>query len=313
MKAYCAFTKLCNEPKKLLEDNGIKLTYNDVVGKIPNGDEITKLLEDYDILIIGTSSKITADLLKNIETPKIIATLSVGLDHIEKAVFDLPMVDVVNIKYANALSVAEHIFALILSLNKRIYESNHNVVNRQSKLNCCHERPDDISGKTLGLIGAGNITREVIRIASAFDMKMICHTKNPQNHKDLLKIGVEFTELDDVLKSSDIITLGIPLSAETQNLISRDKIALMKPTATFINAARTHVADTQALIEYADRHDTFYVGLDIDLDEHEELLAKYRKNVITTHHTAGASKQAMFRMELELAENIVKICKSRQH
>lgn len=79
----------------------------------------------------------------------------------------------------------------------------------------------------------------------------------------------------------------------------------MKPTATFINASRDEIVDVKALIEYADLHDTFYVGLDIDLDNYKDIFSKYRKNVIVTPHLAGISKQAIDRMDVELANKIV--------
>lgn len=79
----------------------------------------------------------------------------------------------------------------------------------------------------------------------------------------------------------------------------------MKHTATFINTSRTEIVDTNALIEYADKHETFYVGLDIDVDNYADLLSKYRHNVIVTPHTAGISKQALQRMDLELANKII--------
>ena len=82
----------------------------------------------------------------------------------------------------------------------------------------------------------------------------------------------------------------------------------MKHTATFINTARAEVVDTKALIEYADLYDTFYVGLDIDLDRYKDLFNKYRNNVIVTPHTAGVSKQAIDRMDLEVANKIIALC-----
>ncbi len=85
----------------------------------------------------------------------------------------------------------------------------------------------------------------------------------------------------------------------------------MKQTATFINTSRTDVVDTKALIEKALKFQTFYVGLDIDLDEHKELLSQYRNNVIITPHTAGVSKQAIERMDVEIANNIVNCHKNK--
>ena len=82
----------------------------------------------------------------------------------------------------------------------------------------------------------------------------------------------------------------------------------MKHTATFINTARAEVVDTKALIEYADLYDTFYVGLDIDLDRYKDLFYKYRNNVVVTPHTAGVSKQAIGRMDIEIANKIITLC-----
>jgi len=304
-KAYCVLKSLNKEAIDIITDNDIELTINHT-GSIPSKEQLINLLKEYDILIIGIRTKLEADMLKHIDRPKIIGTLSIGLDHIDKAFLDSPLVNIVNIKLANTVSVAEHIFSLILALNKRVFESNYLALEANASRATIHERPDDISNKTLGLIGAGNITREVIKIAKVFNMKMICYTKNPNKHTDLLNEGIKFVQLEGLLKESDIINVCIPLTDETRNLISEKNIKLIKPTATFINASRAEIVDINALIKYADLHDTFYVGLDIDLDNYKELFSKYRSNVIVTPHLAGVSKQAIDRMDVELMNNIVK-------
>lgn len=303
-KAYCIVENFSEDAIKMIRDNNIEITRNQT-GRLPSSEEIIQLLEIYDILIIGIKTHITKEILKYVDSKKIIGTLSVGLDHIDKEVINSDLIDIVNVKYANTVSVAEHIFGLILALNKRIYESNSLVLNKKGSTKNLLSRPEDISNKTLGIIGAGNITREVIKIAKAFHMKINCYTKHPQNHKDLLDFGIRFVSLDEVLINSDIISVNIPLTEETKNMISKDKIKLMKTTATFINTSRRDIVDTKALIEYAEQNKTFYVGLDIDLEDYDELFSKYRENVIVTPHTAGISKQAMNRVGIELAKNIV--------
>ena len=288
----------------ILKSNNIDLTIDDS-DNIPNTEEIISLLQEYDILIIGVKTLISKKIIDYVKSPKIIATLSIGLDHIDKEVRESNLVNVINVKNANTISVAEHIFSLILALNKRLYESNNLVLQQKGNKKNLHERPDDISNKKLGLIGAGNITKEVIKIAKIFNMSISCYTKNPDNHKDFLNDGVTFKVLDEILKESDIINVSIPLTDETKYLISKDKIDMMKETATFINTSRQDVVDTKALIEKADKYNTFYVGLDIDLDNYETLFSQYRNNVIVTPHTAGVSKQAIERMDYELADNIV--------
>ena len=303
-KTYCVYQNFSSEAKSILLKNGLDLTMNTSENR-PNGDELIALLKEYDILILGIYSKLTVGMINYVQTPKIIATLSIGVDHIDKVFFESSLVKIVNIHTANTISVAEHIFSLILALNKRICESNHLVTHRQGHRTNLHERPEDISRKVLGLIGAGNITREVIKIAKVFNMKIKCYTKHKEKHVDLEQNGIKFTTLDDVLENSDIINVSIPLNDGTRNLISRDKIQLMKPTTTFINTSRTDVVDIDALIEYADKYSSFYVGLDIDINNHEELFSVYRNNVIVTPHIAGVSKQAIERMDIELANNII--------
>lgn len=303
-KAYSVIQNLNKNAINILEKNGIQLTINDSE-HIPNTEKLISLLQDYDILIIGIKTKVSKEILKYIKSPKIIATLSIGLDHIDEEVRNSNLIQVINIKDANTVSVAEHIFSLILALNKRIYESNNLVLQQKGHKKNLHERPEDISGKKLGLIGAGSITKEVAKIAKAFNLRVSCYTRNPDRHKDFLEEGVALEPLDKILKESDIINISIPLTKETFNFISKDKVELMKPTAIFINTSRTDVADTEALIEKADKYSTFYVGLDIDLDGNEELLSKYRHNIIVTPHTAGVSKQAINRMDVELANKIV--------
>lgn len=304
MKAYSVITNLDENAKALLKNNNIELTENKDNTKIFNEQEVVSLLNVYDILLIGIRTLINKNILNHVQTPKIIATLSIGLDHIDKEVIESELVKVINIKDANIVSVAEHIFSLILALNKRLFEANTLILNKKGYKNNIENRPVDISNKTLGLIGAGNITKEVIKIANAFQMKMLCYTKNPCNHQNLHNF-VTFKSLDEVLRESDIINVSIPLNEETKYLISDEKIKLMKPTATFINTSRRDVVDMKALIKYADENKNFYVGLDIDVDEYDELLSKYRKNVIVSPHIAGVSSEALERMDMEIAEKII--------
>ena len=156
----------------------------------------------------------------------------------------------------------------------------------------------------MGLIGAGKISREVIKIAKVFNMKIYCNTLNPEKHQDLLQQGVEFVALDTLLSNSDIITVNIPLTEESRNLISKDKIGLMKKTATFINTSRAEIVDINQLIKYADENDTFYVGLDIDAEYYKDILGKKRNNVIVTPHISGVTQEAIKRMDIELVNNI---------
>lgn len=230
LKAYSVFKDLDKKACEILINAGIQLDISTSEER-PNKEELSKLLDDYDILIIGIKEKMTEDMITKIDK-KIIATLSIGIDHIDKSFFESDLIKVINCQTSNVISVAEHIFALILGLKKRIIEANEIAIKGGTKKDLS-ARSNDISNRSIGIIGAGKISREVIKIAKVFNMKIYCNTLNPEKHKDLLKQGVEFLDLESLLTKSDIITVNIPLNEENKNLISKDKIGLMKKNSYF--------------------------------------------------------------------------------
>ena len=302
LRAYSVFEDLDKKACEILTNAGIQLELSTCEER-PNKEELLKLLNDYDILIIAVREKLTEDMLKGIINKKVIATLSIGVDHIDNSFFESNLIEVINCQKSNVISVAEHIFSLILSLKKRIIEANDIAMNGGTKKDLS-TRSNDISNSTIGIIGVGKISQEVIKIANVFNMKIYCNTLNPEKHKDLLEQGVEFLSLDELLSNSDIITVNIPLNKENKNLISKDKIRIMKKTTTFINTSRAEIVDMNEVIRYANENATFNVGLDIDAENYKELLNTKRNNVIVTPHIAGITKEAIKRMDVELANSI---------
>lgn len=312
MLKACSMSKSIDmQAIKFLKENDISIdVWNGE--KYPNKWQLKQLLNTYDILIVGVEERITKDMIIDVKTPKIIASMSIGLDHIDEACFESQFVDIINCPNANVTSVAEHIFTLILDLSKRIQESNDLVISGKPNRKLLINKPSDISGKIIGLIGAGKISQKLVDIANVFSMPILCYTAHPNNHEDLIKKGIRFVELDELLQYSDIINVSVPLTNMTNNLISRDKIELLKKNAIFINTSRKGVADVDALIEFADKNPNFYLGLDIDIDEYADLLSKRRNNVIVTPHIAGWTDSAIKRQYMECAENIVKAVKKRK-
>lgn len=302
LKAYSIFKDLDQKACEIITNAGIQLELSQKEER-PNKEDLVELLKNYDILIIGVKEKLTQDMLKEVNCKKVIATLSIGLDHIDKSFFESEYIKVINCPTANVISVAEHIFSLILSLKKRIIEANDISIKGGTKKDLSR-RSQDISGSTIGIIGAGKIAKEVIKIAKVFDMKIVCYTLHPEKHQDLSEQDIQFLNLDKLLANADIITVNIPLNEASENLISNDKIRLMKKSATFINTSRAEIVDMNALVKYADENETFNVGLDIDVENYKEILSVKRNNVIITPHIAGVTQQAIKRIDIELANNI---------
>lgn len=307
LKAYSIIKNLDKKACEIIRNNGIHLDISNS-DKRPDKEGLIKLLDEYDILIIGIEDKFTKEMLPITTNKKIIATLSIGLDHIDRTFLENDNIKIINCQTSNVISVAEHIFALILGLKKRIIEANDISLRGENRRNLSM-RSNDITGSTLGLIGAGKISREVIRISKVFNMKIICNTLNPEKHKDLMEQGIKFISLDEVISNADIITINIPLNEENKNLISKEKIRLMKKTATFINTSRGELVDMTELIKYADENKTFNVGLDIDAENYKDILNIKRNNVIVTPHIAGVTKEAVERMDIEVANRLVEYIK----
>ncbi len=305
--------KACSIPKNINREAVQILRQNNISVDIWNGENapekeaLKELLRIYDILIIGVKQKITKEMIDGISSPKIIGTLSIGLDHIDRECFQSNFINIVNCPTANVTSVAEHIFALILDSSKRIQEANDLVADGRGDKNLLTKKPSDITGKTIGLVGAGNISRKVIDIANVFQMPILCYTAHPDKHRDLETKRVRFVGLDELLQSSDIVSVSVPLTKQTQNLISREKVKLLKKNSIFINTSRDQVTDIQALVEYADSNPNFYLGLDIDIERYAELISQKRENVIVTPHIAGCTEEAIQRAYIECAQNIISI------
>ena len=160
MLKACSISKSINrQAVKILREKNISV---DVWSgeNSPTQDELKELLQIYNILIIGAKEKITKDMISDIRSQRIIGTLSIGLDHIDKECLQSEFINVVNCPSANTTSVAEHIFALILDASKRIQEANELVIDRKGNKKFLSSKPNDITGKTIGLIGAGNISKK---------------------------------------------------------------------------------------------------------------------------------------------------------
>lgn len=307
LKGYCVISDYSEEAIRIFKSAGIdfKVASDE---KRPDEEELKRLVQEYDILIIGAKENMTSAVYQCATRLKILGTLSIGMDHISKEFVDDRKIKIFNCPNSNVISVAEHTFGLILALQKKITEGNNAVIHGNGRRGI-NGLPHDLFGKKMGVIGAGKIATEVINIANAFRMQILGFTFNPQRHFDLKCKGVRFVELDTLLHEADIISVHLPLSELSERLINAQKICMMKETAIFINTSREQIVDTRYLLEHADKYSDFKVGLDIDIDNVKDITGKCRDNVLITPHIAGVSIEAIIRMDTELAKSIAKYLK----
>lgn len=309
LKGYCVISDYSEDAIKMFTNCGID--FNIAVSKErPDEDELKRLVQEYDLLIIGAKEKMTSAVYNCATKLKILGTLSIGMDHIAKEFMDSSKIKIFNCPKSNVISVAEHAFSLILALQKKIVESNNATIQGKGRSGI-NGLPHDLFGKKIGIIGAGKIATEMVNLANAFRMEILSYTFNPERHFDLKCKGVKFVELEVLLQESDIISIHLPLSKLSEKLIDAKKIHMMKESAIFINTSREQIVDTSYLINYANEHPDFKIGLDIDIDGLKDSVLKYRDNILITPHTAGVSLEAIIRMDTELADSITRYLKFR--
>ena len=299
MRAYSVFDDVPLEAAAVLGRVDVEATLHPYGVPRPSGETLRELIEAYDIVLISTAETVTEDMLRGVKTPKILATASSGTDHIHIPADKAALIRVANAPTANAQSVAEHTFALLLALEKHLTEARVLAAHGESKKKM-RARPEELAGQTLGVIGAGHTAAAVLRLGKAFDMETVCWTRYPERHADIVELGVRFAALDELLTKADVISLNLPLTEETQGLISRRRIDVMKPGAAFVSTSRPELIDLPPLLGRAAREPDFAVGLDIDAGMAYGLWNEASPNVIVTPHIAGGTTQARRRLFLEV-------------
>lgn len=285
---------------------------------------VTDEMADANVISVFTFSRVSTDVLKKFPNLKLIALRSVGFNHIDIDYCKKHGIAVVNsLGYGN-VTVAEFAFGLILDVMRKVTRAFVNLKDE-------HPHADnymgfELNGATIGIIGTGAIGSESARIAHGFGMKILGYDIFP-NEQLVEKYGVNYVELDELLKNSDVISLHAPLTKDNFHMINEKKINLMKKNAVLINTARGELVDTKALYEALSNGRIFGAGLDVleaenmliqpdlilDFDYlqddvirqtllNERLLKLH--NVVVTPHIAYNSKQANERILCITMNNI---------
>ena len=269
----------------------------------PGRERLEDVANRFDILVVGTAENLDEEILRD-SGLDIVASVSSGLDHIDLDFCREEDIEVVNSGKQNSLAVAEHTWMLILSLQKRLIESNSSVIEGEMREDIT-ERPKEVYGKTLGIIGAGAITEEVIKRAEGFGCDILVWTFNPENHSELEDHGVEFEpSIEGLFEKSDIISVHIPLSKKTEGLISRKLIQniSIEDKKLLINTSRAEIIE-EGLLQNNLVND--FSGLGLDVFREKEVLENGR--IYYTPHIAGLTQEASRRMRDKVIEEIQEV------
>jgi D-lactate dehydrogenase len=292
--------------------------------KEPLNSEDAQQIKDFDAVSVFIYSKVDGQIIKEIPQLKLVATRSTGFDHIDLEACKKQGVTVCNVPSYGENTVAEHTFALILSLSRNICKSCTRRFEHDFSIEGL--KGFDLKGKTIGVIGTGQIGLHVIRIAKGFGMNVVAYDAR-QNRLLSEVLGFEYASLEDLLGRSDIITLHVPYIKATHHLMNKGTFKLVKKGAILINTARGAIVDTEALIEALD--EKILAGAGLDVIEGEELVKEEKQllhepknlealtsfvrghvlldkdNVVFTPHIAFYSQEALERILETTVQNIV--------
>ena len=285
--------------------------------------DTAKNAKDCAIISIFMYSKIDRKILNLLPNLKCIATRSTGFDHIDVKECTKKGITLCNVPVYGENTVAEHAFALILSLSRKIHESYDRTVRGNFSLDGL--QGFDLRGKTIGVLGTGHIGMHAVRIARGFEMNVIAYDKFP-NKKLEKRYGFKYKQFDYLLAHSDIITIHVPYNKFTHHLINRKNINKIKKGAILINTARGGIVETSALSDALIKGKLGGAGLDVleeeaSIREEKELLdSRFSNeklktmlrnhilmklnNVIITPHNAFNSIEALRRIEDTTCDNI---------
>ena len=266
-------------------------------------DELVRIIGEYDALIVRSETKVTADVVEAGKNLKVIARAGVGVDNIDLASATRRGIVVVNAPLGNTISAAEHTIGLMLALARHIPDACASL--RGGRWERQRFLGVEVRGKTLGIVGLGQVGSEVARRARGLEMHVIAYDPFIAEERAHV-LGVEMGPFERLLRESDFISLHTTLTPETRNLIGEEQLKLMKPTARIINTARGGLIDEEAL--YRAVEEKRLAGAAIDVFEQEPVgdtpLLKSDR-ILVTPHLGASTAEAQERVALDVVEQII--------
>ncbi len=272
-------------------------------------EELISIIGDYEALVVRSQTQVTATVIASGKKLQIIGRAGVGVDNIDVEEATRHGIVVVNAPTGNTVSAAEHTIGLMLALARHIPQAN--AVLKSGMWKRSEFTGVEVRNKILGVIGLGNVGSEVARRARGLEMEVIGY--DPFISVDYAgNLQVELVSLEQLLKESDFITLHIPLTKSTKGLIGAKELALVKPTARIINAARGGLIDEEALVKAVKEKRLAGAAIDVFTKEPvtDSILFK-EDNIIVTPHLGASTTEAQAIVVKEVAEQIIDVFRGR--
>ena len=292
-----SFGKISDEPKKVLEDAGFEITFK---GTDFDQDEFNRSIPEYDALVIG-AHPFPEEVMEKCDHLQIICKHGAGLDNIPLEKAKECGIAVCNVPGTNSNAVADLAIGLMLAVTRNIVIANNRVRNGEWK----PAIGVDVCFKTLGIFGFGAIAKNVARRANGFGMKVLAYDPYVKEVPEEFKSFVTLSSIDEIIKNADIISMHLPLTDETRDMIAAKEMAAMKEGAYIINTARGGIVNEHDLYEAV--KSGHIAGAALDVSEQEPMAEdnplRTLENVIITPHIGMYSKEAIGAVSLICAQN----------
>jgi D-3-phosphoglycerate dehydrogenase len=285
---------------QIFKDRGVEVDFQPNLGK--DKDKLAAAVHGFDGLAIRSATKVTAKLLEQANGLKVIGRAGIGVDNVDIPAATARGIIVMNTPFGNSITTAEHAITLMLSLARQIPEAD--VSTRAGKWEKNKFMGVEISSKTLGIIGCGNIGSIVADRAIGLKMKVIAYDPFLSAER-AVQLGVEKVELDELFRRADFITLHTPLTDKTRNIINSDSLAAAKKGVRLINCARGELVDEVALGEALKSGHVAGAALDVFREEPATSNPLFAlPNVICTPHLGASTTEAQENVALQVAEQM---------
>ena len=267
-------------------------------------DELVGIIGEYDGLMIRSGTQVTAPVIAAASRLKIIGRAGVGVDNVDVPAATQRGVLVVNSPEGNTIAAAEHALAMMLSLSRHVPQANAGM--RAGKWDRKKYVGNELYKKTLGVVGLGKIGSHVAKVAQAMGMDVTAY--DPFIAADRAKqMQVKLIELDELFRTADYVTLHIPRTKDTENLVDADLLRTMKPTARIVNCARGGVVDEAAISEAINQGVIAGAGLDVYANEplaEDSPLRAVERGLVLTPHLGASTEEAQENVAIDVAEQI---------
>jgi len=294
---------VCDQLQEVVLNQLLELgEITDISGSSNKHEELLNHIIEAEIVVIRSSTHLTKEILEHAKKIKIIARCGVGIDNVDVEFAKSREIFVTNAPTANLISLVEHTIGLILSTARRIHESN--VSTKSGKWEKTKFVGLELHKKQLGIIGFGKAGKLLSERLKSFGMKVVFYDPFVSDWEG----EEQGVELDYLLSSSDVVSVHVIKTPQTENLLSKEKLNLLKPNAILVNTSRGGIVDEEYLVDLVNSNKIFGAALDVfDKEPIEENNKILDSNILITPHIGASTIEAQLKAGLDTVQNIKKI------